>query len=205
MRLRQAIALRPDYAAAYNNLGTMLKTQGKLDEAVAQFQRALALRPDLFEAHNNLGDVFHEQGRLDQAVAQYQQGNCSAARPRPRRTTTWGRHWAGRASLDAAAAHCQRAIALRPDFAAAHNNLGNIFRKQGQLDVATPCFEQALALDPDDAAAHKNLGNVLRSQNKLGEAAARYERALALRPDYPEAQWAWPVAIDRRGLRAWLA
>src|SRR5689334_1888757 len=40
-----------------NNLGNVLKEQGKLDSAVAQYHRALALKPDFAEAHNNLGNA----------------------------------------------------------------------------------------------------------------------------------------------------
>jgi SAM-dependent methyltransferase len=55
----------------HNNLGNGFKEQGRLDEAVAQYQQALALKPDFAEAHNNLGTAFQEQGRLDEAVTQY--------------------------------------------------------------------------------------------------------------------------------------
>ena len=36
----RAIALRPDYAEAHNNLGTTLQQQGQLDQAVARFEQA---------------------------------------------------------------------------------------------------------------------------------------------------------------------
>ena len=41
-----ALDLKPDYAEAHLNLGILLNDQGKLDEAVAHYQRALALKPD---------------------------------------------------------------------------------------------------------------------------------------------------------------
>ncbi len=37
---RQILALRPDIAEAYNNLGNVLLGQGKLDEAAAQYERS---------------------------------------------------------------------------------------------------------------------------------------------------------------------
>jgi len=40
--LRRAIALKPDYAEAHNNLGNLLQDQGKLDDAIASFHTALA-------------------------------------------------------------------------------------------------------------------------------------------------------------------
>ena len=70
--IQRALAHRPDWPAALNNLGNAWKEQGKLDEAVACYQRALQLKPDFSEPHNNLGIVFKDQGKLDEAVACYQ-------------------------------------------------------------------------------------------------------------------------------------
>jgi Tfp pilus assembly protein PilF len=94
-------------------------------------------------------------------------------------------HRAGR--LAEAAAACGRIIALRPDIAEVHNELGVVLAKQGRLDQALPRFERALALKPGYAEAHNNLGNILLRQGKLDAAAARYQLALALSPDYAEA------------------
>ncbi|MCW3474118.1 tetratricopeptide repeat protein, partial [Limobrevibacterium gyesilva] len=40
------------------------------------------------------------------------------------------------------------AIAARPDFTAAHNNLGRALQDQGELDEAAACYRAALALQP---------------------------------------------------------
>ncbi|HEX4145025.1 MAG TPA: tetratricopeptide repeat protein [Pirellulales bacterium] len=95
-------------------------------------------------------------------------------------------HQAGR--LAAAAAAYQRVLAVRPDFAVAHNDLGIIHAQQGRLDQALAWFERAISLQPDYADAHNNLGIVLLSLGKPDEAAARFEQALAIRPAYAEAQ-----------------
>ncbi len=51
----RAVELKPDFAEAHNNLGNVLKDQGKLAEAEACYRRALELKPDVAEVHNNLG------------------------------------------------------------------------------------------------------------------------------------------------------
>ena len=51
-RLEQAIALKPDYAEAHNNLGITLRELGKLDEAEASYRKAIALKPDAAGAHS---------------------------------------------------------------------------------------------------------------------------------------------------------
>ena len=41
-----------------------------------------------------------------------------------------------------------RALELQPDFAKAHNNLGNALRDLGQLDDSEAAYRRALKLDP---------------------------------------------------------
>ena len=42
----KALAIKPDYAEAYNNMGNALKDQGKLEEAIEAYSKALAIKPD---------------------------------------------------------------------------------------------------------------------------------------------------------------
>ena len=44
---RKALAIKPDYAEAHNNLGNALKELGRLDEAVASYRKALAMQARL--------------------------------------------------------------------------------------------------------------------------------------------------------------
>ena len=45
----------------------------------------------------------------------------------------------------------RRALELKPDYAEAHNNLGNALKDQGKLDEAVACCRRALQLKPDYA------------------------------------------------------
>ena len=74
----------------------------------------------------------------------------------PRPTTTWACS-RDQGRLDEAIAAYHRAIALRPDYAEAHNNLGNALKDQGRLDEALACFRRAVELKPDFSAAASNL------------------------------------------------
>jgi Flp pilus assembly protein TadD len=44
--LQQAVELKPDSVEAHNQLGLIQAQQGKLAEAISQFQEALRLRPN---------------------------------------------------------------------------------------------------------------------------------------------------------------
>jgi tetratricopeptide (TPR) repeat protein len=90
--------------------------------------------------------------------------------------------------LDEAVAHYRRALDLKPDYADAHNNMGNALREQGRLNEAIACFRRALDLKPDYPDAHNNMGTALRKQGRLNEAVACYRQALVLKPDFAEAQ-----------------
>ena len=58
-------------AIAHYNLGTRLTAQGKLDEAIAAYQKAIDVEPKLVEAHIALGNILRDQGKLDEASAYY--------------------------------------------------------------------------------------------------------------------------------------
>jgi tetratricopeptide (TPR) repeat protein len=77
-----------------------------------------------------------------------------------------------------------QAIALQPDDAEAHYNLGNTLKKLGKLDEAEASLRQAIALKPDFAEAHSNLGITLKELGRLDEAEASYTQAISLKPDF---------------------
>jgi len=89
--------------------------------------------------------------------------------------------------LEEAQVSFNQAIALKPDYADAHYNLGNTLQELGRLDEAQVSYKQAIALKADYAEAHNNLGNTLQKLTRFEEAQASYKQAIALKPDYAEA------------------
>src|SRR5579875_975332 len=88
---------------------------------------------------------------------------------------------------DEAAAHYERALALKSDYVEALANFAHLRLIQRRSDEAIALCKRALAHNPDYAEAQLTLGNALREQNRLDEAIACYERTLVLRPDFAEA------------------
>ncbi|MGD0389774.1 MAG: tetratricopeptide repeat protein, partial [Tepidisphaeraceae bacterium] len=86
--------------------------------------------------------------------------------------------------FEEAVGSCREAIRLKPDFAGAHNNLGNALYNLGRLSEAIASYCQAIRLKPDYAEAHNNLGNALAAQRQLDQAIASYRRAIRFKPDY---------------------
>lgn len=91
------------------------------------------------------------------------------------------------------------AVAVCPEDARAHNNLGNALLSMsggadpeagGPPDMAGASreYRMALRINPRFAEAHFNLGNALLQQpGGQAEALSELQEALRLRPDYPEA------------------
>jgi tetratricopeptide (TPR) repeat protein len=66
-RYRQAVELKPTYAAAWNNLGLALAQLGELEEAIRAWQRAVGAEPSLSDAFFNLADALQNAKRFDEA------------------------------------------------------------------------------------------------------------------------------------------
>jgi len=88
---------------------------------------------------------------------------------------------------DEAEASLRLAIALKPDYAEAHINLGATLQKLRRLDEAEASYTQAIALMPDLAEARNNLGGTLQELGRLDEAEASYRQAIALKPGLADA------------------
>jgi tetratricopeptide (TPR) repeat protein len=81
----------------------------------------------------------------------------------------------------------EKAIAIKPDRAAFHNNRGLALRDLKRLNEALASFEQALELEPGLFDAFNNRGMVLQELGRFDEALACYEQALALAPGFAHA------------------
>jgi len=101
--------------------------------------------------------------------------------------------------LDEALASCRQAIALKPDYAEAHSNLGITLQELGKLDDALASYTQAIASKPDLAEAHSNLGNVLKELGRLDEALASYTQATVLKSDLASAHFELGIVLYVKG------
>ena len=63
--------------------------------------------------------------------------------------------------MDEAIAHYQQALQIKPDYAQAHNNLGNALLKAKRVDEAIVHYQKALQIKPDNAEALNNLAWLL--------------------------------------------
>jgi hypothetical protein len=74
------------------------------------------------------------------------------------------------------------ALALHPNRAALHNNLGGFAFEENRLAEALPLLERAYALDPTDPVIALNLGRTYLRVGRLDDAIRTLEAAIALEP-----------------------
>jgi tetratricopeptide (TPR) repeat protein len=190
-KFRQAIEIAPGFAEAHFNLGTILQSRHSLEDAKRHYQDALVIKPDLDAARESLGEVLRLIAQ--EAGAQQADADPFAATPSQRQrqaaidSYNQGVMYEQQGVLDEAISHYQRAVELKPDFAEAHNNLGNALTSRERYKEALVCFLNTLALNPASVHACNNLGNTLTNLDRLDEALAGYERAIAIDPFHPEA------------------
>ena len=101
-------------------------------------------------------------------------------------------HYAGvlahqRGCSEDAIALIEKSVALVPERADFHNNLGIVFESAGRREAAAAAYERSIALDPGHANAYSNLGVLLRAAGRPVEAESAYRRAIELNPHHVDA------------------
>ncbi len=133
------------------------------------------------------------QNKLKVLLEHYQSGRIEAAeklavsmtKEFPKHTFAWkvlgGVYDKTDRMSDALYAH-QMTVALDPNDADSHNNLGQTLNKMGRPLEAEESCRQAIALKPGFAMAHSNLGNTLHELGRLEEAESSFLQAITLNP-----------------------
>lgn len=116
-----------------------------------------------------------------------------------RRIYQQGNELAAQGRMEQAAAHFERALMLKPDYAEAQYNLGLVHAIQARTAQAVVHYERALTLRPDYPEAHHNLGVALHALGKTAQAVSHYERALMLQPNYTKAHLNLGIALRALG------
>ena len=86
-----------------------------------------------------------------------------------------------RSTLPSAARELEQAVMIRPDFVAAHFNLGVVYKKWGKYEEARAEFKKAMALTPPDQPATPYLmqiGSIYEEQGFYDDAETLYKEAL---------------------------
>jgi tetratricopeptide (TPR) repeat protein len=201
LHLQQAVKLRPDSAEAHHALGEALQTFGEKKPARREFEATVRLDPDFAPARVNLGAVLVEAGELDLAAPQLDRAiellgqKPDAAYPHYLRAKVHTE----RNEMQAVEADLNAAVSLRPDFAEAWSDLGQV-RKINLDDAgALAAFRRAVSLSPDDAVAQTRLGAEYLHQANAHAAVPHLQEAVRLNPKNQSALYSLQMALREDG------
>jgi protein O-mannosyl-transferase len=189
--LRHTIAVNPDAAFAYHNLGHAEQANGAYEAAAADYRACLAHDPTRLKAYVNLAQTYfqlNQQAEAERVIAQ------STRTPALTTDGMTANDFANLGSLlmrmnqpDRALAAFSAAAAMDPSSPNHLYNEANALSTVGQFDKAEAAFRRCIALAPSVVGAHTGLGIVLAETHRLAEAAEEFRTALRLQPDDPAA------------------
>jgi tetratricopeptide (TPR) repeat protein len=92
-----------------------------------------------------------------------------------------------------------KAIALKPDNPAYHNNYALTLAKAKQFDEAQGELNKAAQLDPPQAGRYYyNLGAVLVNNGQAAAAEVAFKKSIEANPDYADAQFQYATALSAK-------
>lgn len=100
-----------------------------------------------------------------------------------------------KAQLAVALEHFERALALRPEYAEALNNLGLALTQLGRPAEAIPYLERSVRIQRNSYQAFNNLGIALASSSRPAEALTAFQQAARLNPGLPNIHENWGKAL----------
>jgi tetratricopeptide (TPR) repeat protein len=195
-QLEKAVAIDPSQAEGHFHLAQVLRALGQTEKAKNQlklFQDRQQATINLALGQNKAGQAAQalRGGDAAQAVALYREAiealpqdpvlryDLALAIDRTRAAQS--------EDLEQERAALEKAIELKPAFAAAENQLGSVGARAGDAAAAEKHFRKALQAAPRYADASNNLGTLLGQQGRDAEAEVHFRSAVSANPRFVRA------------------
>lgn len=171
------------------NLGIQAQNDGRIQEALSEFQRAVELDPDNADARNALGIILHLSfSRPAEAVEHYQKAlevrpNFSEAR------TNLGNVYLDQGRYDEAIKLYEQVLndMLYPTPYIAQSNLGWAYFKKGDSEKALENIKAAVTLNPGFCRGYQNLGFIYEQKGNTEESCRQFTRYRETCPEAADA------------------
>lgn len=146
-----------------------LETQGKWDEAAAEYRKILEMNPNLPGIHYRLGRLL-----------------LSKSNP-------------GADVVEEAKKNFEQELKIDPQNAGAEYVLGELARQSSQWPEAVDHFSRATKLDASFAEAYLGLGSSLIAEKRFADALQPLETGVKLQPENPAGHYDLATALSRTG------
>ncbi|CAJ1945027.1 unnamed protein product [Cylindrotheca closterium] len=158
-------------ADSYHNMGGVLRRQGRLEDAMAIYEKSLKINTEknliegeqssVADTYNSMGGVLEGQGKLEDAMAMYEKSLEIKIK------NLGGEH---------------------SSVAVTYSNMAIVLQGKGRLEDAMAMYEKSLKITIKNlggehssvAITYSNMAGVLQGQGKLEDAMKTYEKSLEI-------------------------
>ncbi len=200
----EALKLNPDIPDVHNYIGVLLKKNGKLKQALTEFQKAIAADSAYYQAINNAGYVLLLMNRFADAKEHFKRAlvinpdfekakdNLKLVESIQNGELNWdvfslAENLNMNMDYPKQIKGYQKVLKMDSTYAKAHNNLAVIYYYEGKIDSAFVHLRKAIASNKEYPEAINNLGYLHKQQGNYDLAIRLFFRALMLKPRYIEA------------------
>ncbi len=167
--LREVLVLEPGNILAQKRIAGLLADQGRLEEAVSEYQKLLRIAEFDSRDWENLIAALLLLRRSEEALALADQSVREFA-SHPELHVLKGEALEQKAQLSEASSSYAKAIALRPELPDNYWRRGTVLRKLGDAQGAERDFRESLARDPAFEEGRLALGRLLSETGRAAEA-----------------------------------
>ncbi|MEW5980465.1 MAG: tetratricopeptide repeat protein, partial [Acidobacteriota bacterium] len=200
LEFNRSLALEPDHAAVLVELGISLGQLGRWEASARTLRKALLLAPDSARAHYNLG-VSLDRAEPHTGAGRTEYEKALELDPNDVGSLVNLATSLGKRDTDQARELLEKALALSPQTANVHFNLGLHDERAGNIEKALQSFRNAIRLDPDHLEARRRLLSNLMAVQRLDEAIEQCREMIKRNPDEWEGRYTLARLLRRKGKR----
>jgi tetratricopeptide (TPR) repeat protein len=165
---KKAIALLPDKASIYNNIGIAYIEKGDIETAITCYKKAISINPKTDNVYYNLGNAYALKEEFDNAIYCLQK-EISLNPNDNNAYRSLGAAYSGKGDDETAIIYLKRAVDLNPNDNDSYRTLGNIYAIRKEFDTAIFYLKKAISISIEDAEALYILGITygLKGDNRL--------------------------------------
>ncbi|NES03744.1 MAG: tetratricopeptide repeat protein [Okeania sp. SIO2F4] len=194
--------------------GNKLFREGKLEEAIASYEKAIKENPRFAWSYQNLGEALEKVGRIEEAIAAFRQ--AVAINPQ----SPWSLYKLGvmlsqQGQFQEGVGYLNRALDIKKDVPEFYLGLGSGLVKLGQWSEAVECIERVIQFSPDSQSPHPTpysllpapylteayfyLAEAKSGQEQWSEAVEFYRRSWEVNPGRVDCCIGWAKALGKLG------
>ncbi|MEK7487059.1 MAG: tetratricopeptide repeat protein, partial [Planctomycetota bacterium] len=180
--IKKAIQFYPQFAEAYNELGSLFFNLNKPVEAMDSYNRTLKINPKHAFAYGNRGNLKLDQKDFKGAIIDYDQ----AIFLNPQHANFYDCRGSAKQNLGKLAeaiADYDQAIYLAPQDASNYYNRGNAKVLKKDFESALTDYTEAIRLRPGWISPYKNRGSAKGYSGDLDGAIADFTQSLLIEPE----------------------